>query len=118
MSRRTPPDPLVDWKIAIRQLGDRLERDYLDPVRRFARGLGIYGSSTVVGYEIPLGGRVGKIVGGERRYARKIGFLGLTGPRVIVRDLADIEAEFRVEIEAWLKEQERQSESTEMRSSG
>jgi hypothetical protein len=109
MSRRSSPDPLVDWKVAIGQLGDRLERDYLDAVRRFARGFGIYGSSTVVGYEIPLGGRVGKIVGGQRRYARKVGLFGLTGPRVIVRDLADIEAEFRVEIEAWLKEQQLES---------
>jgi hypothetical protein len=104
----TPPseDPLIDWKSAIGQLGDRLERDYLEPVKKFARGFGIWGSSTVVGYEIPLGGRVGRMVGKRAQYARRRGFLGLFGPRVLVRDLADIEDEFRREIEAWLREQE------------
>lgn len=109
MGSSTSPDPLIDWKSAIAQLGDRLERDYLEPARRFARGFGIYGSSTMVGYEIPLGGRVGKVVGGERRYARKLGLFGLFGPRIITRDLTEIEAEFRVEIEAWLREQERRT---------
>ena len=103
----TSPDPLTNWKSAIAHLGDRLERDYLEPARKFARGFGTFGSSTMVGYEIPLGGRVGKVVGGQRRYARKLGLFGLFGPRVITRDLAEIEAEFRVEIEAWLTEQER-----------
>jgi hypothetical protein len=105
----SPPDPLVDWKGAISQLGDRLEHDYLARVRRVAGGFGIWGSSTMVGYEIPLGGRVGRMAGNHVRYARRSGFLGLFGPRVLVRDLGNIEREFRREIEAWLNEEEHRS---------
>jgi hypothetical protein len=99
-------DPLVDWKSAIGQLGDRLEGDYLDRVKKFARGFGIWGGSTVIGYEIPLGGRIGKMVGNRARYAKRSGLFGLFGRRELVRDLADIESQFRREIEAWLNEQE------------
>src|SRR2546428_4345629 len=106
MSSSPSPDPLVDWKSAIGQLGDRLERDYLERVRKVAGGFGIWGSSTVVGYEIPLGGRIGRMVGSRIQYARRSGFLGVFGPRVLVRDLGDIEDEFRREIETWLREQE------------
>lgn len=103
------PDPIVNWKAAIRELGDRLENDYLTRVRRFAGGSGIWGSSTQVGYEIPLGGRVGKLVGGHARYAKRTGALGLFGSRVPVRDLHDIELQFRHAIEAWLADQESRS---------
>jgi hypothetical protein len=58
-------DPMVDWRAAIREFGVRLERDYVDRVSRFARGFGVWGNSTSVGYEIPLGGRVGKLAGSK-----------------------------------------------------
>ena len=106
MSEQRDADPLTDWKLAIRQLGDRLERDYLERVSKVARGFGIWGSSTEVGYEIPLGGRIGRLEGNSARYARKTGPLGLFGPRVLVRDLADIEREFRLEIDSWLQDRE------------
>jgi hypothetical protein len=99
-------DPLTNWQLAIRQLGDRLERDYVARVTKVARGFGIWGSSTEVGYEIPLGGRIGRLDGKSARYARKTGPLGLFGRRVLVRDLADIEREFRLEIESWLRDRE------------
>jgi hypothetical protein len=102
-------DPLVDRKAAVRDLGDRLERDYHPRVIRFAAGFGTWGSSTIVGYEIPLGGRIGAVVGGSRRYARRTGLFGLLGPRKIIKDLPQIESELRQEIEAWLSDQERRS---------
>ena len=71
MSEQRDADPLTDWKLAIRQLGDRLERDYLERVSKVARGFGIWGSSTEVGYEIPLGGRIGRLEGNSARYARR-----------------------------------------------
>jgi hypothetical protein len=98
---------MVDWKAAIDQIAERLERDYSERVARYAHGLDVWGNSTTVGYDIPLGGRVGPSDGGIARYARRTGFLGLFGRRVRVRELADIEAQFRQEIEQWLADQER-----------
>jgi len=100
-------DPMVDWKAAVLQLADQLERDYSDRVGRYARGFEVWGNSTTVGYDIPLGGRVGPTTGGIATYARRTGFLGRFGRRIRVRELADIEAQFRQEIEQWLVEQER-----------
>jgi hypothetical protein len=62
----------------------------------------------MIGYEIPLGGRVGRLVGNSARYAKHVGLFGFLGPREQVRDLADIEAQFRAEIEAWLRDPERE----------
>jgi hypothetical protein len=98
---------MVDWKKAICQLGERLERDYMDRVHRFARGIDVWGNSTSVGYDIALGGRVGPMVGGMARYAKRAGFLGVFGRRTRVRDLGDIEGQFRREIDQWLADQER-----------
>jgi hypothetical protein len=91
-------DPMVDWKAAIGQFADRLERDYRERIGRYARGLDVWGNSTTVGYDIPLGGRIGRSDGGIARYAKRTGFLGMFGPRIRIRELADIEAEFRREI--------------------
>jgi hypothetical protein len=101
---------MVDWKAAIRQLAERLERDYVARVSRYARGFEVWGNSTTVGYDIPLGGRVGRSEGGMARYARRTGFLGLFGHRIRVRELAEIEAQFRKEIEQWLVNRERKTQ--------
>jgi hypothetical protein len=98
---------MVDWNAAINQVAEALERDYDKRVARYAHGLDVWGNSTTIGYDIPLGGRVGRSDGGIARYARSTGFLGLFGRRVRVRDLADIERQFRREIDEWLVEQER-----------
>jgi hypothetical protein len=102
-------DPMVDWRAAIREFRERLERDYVGRVSRYAGGFGVWGNSSSVGYEIPLGGRVGKLAGTTARYARRNGFLGIFGRRVRVRELADIEGQFRQEIDQWLADQERKS---------
>ncbi len=94
------------WKDAIRQLRDRLDRDYRPRVTRFARGLDTWGNSTIIGVDVPLGGRVGPMWGHQVRYARKTGPLGLFGPRVILKDFGTVERELRRALEAWLAEQE------------
>src|SRR5437899_1004692 len=111
MNKDGKADPLTNWRGAIGDLADRLEGDYLERVRRVAAGFGIWGSSTQVGYEIPLGPRIGRVVGEHVRYARKTGPFGLIGRRVLIRDLADIEREFREQIEAWLREREEHGSS-------
>src|SRR5688572_5319152 len=100
-------DPMVDWKAAINQVAERLERDYRERVERYARGFEVWGNSTTVAYDIHLGGRVGPSEGGIERYARRTGFHGLFGRRIRLRELADIEAQFRQEIEQWLVDRER-----------
>lgn len=99
-----------DWRSRVRAVCDRLDRDYYPRVSRYAGGFGTWASSTMIGYEIPLGGRVGRLVGNSARYAKRVGPFGLLGPREQVRDLADIEAEFRTQIEAWLRDREREGE--------
>jgi hypothetical protein len=104
---------MVDWKAAIGQFAERLERDYNERVARYAHGLDVWGNSTTIGYDIPLGGRVGRCDGGIARYARRTGFLGLFGRRIRVHELADIEAQFRRDIEQWLEAQERKQRDAE-----
>ncbi len=94
------------WKDAVRQLGDRLRRDYESRVWPFARGLDFSGNSTVVELGIALGGRVGPMTGFQIRYAKRTGPLGLFGPRVILKDFGTVERELRQAIENWLAEQE------------
>jgi hypothetical protein len=101
-------DPELDnWRAAVREVCDRLDADYFDRVKPFADGFGTWASATMIGYEIPLAGRFGgRIMGRNARYARRTGPFGLFGRRVKVRGLADIELEFRKEIDEWLRERE------------
>lgn len=97
-----------DWKPAVLELCKRIERDYQDKVAPFAKGIDVWGNSTTIGFDVRLGsGRSGPVWGTHARYAQRRGFLGILGPRVQTRDLADIESEFRLEIDKWLAEQER-----------
>ncbi|MBI2756897.1 MAG: hypothetical protein HYX52_09335 [Chloroflexi bacterium] len=102
-----PDDPLVDsWRDVMRQLDHRLVRDYLSRVRRFGRGVGVWGNSTTVGVDVPLGGRIGPMWGHEVRYAKRTGPLGLFGSRIIIKDLDAVEAELRQALDEWLTEQD------------
>src|SRR5439155_5080993 len=85
-ARQDEPRELSDWRAAVRDTADRLERDYVDRVTLHAEGFGTWASSTLFGYEIPLRhrGPVGSLLGRHERYARKTGFLGLFGRRVLV----------------------------------
>jgi hypothetical protein len=90
----------------IRDLRGRLERDYQARVWQFARGMDVWGNSTVVGLDLPLGGRIGPMTGHHVRYAKKTGPLGWFGPRISLLDFNAVEAELRVWLEAWLMDQE------------
>jgi hypothetical protein len=107
---REEPREITDWRGAVRDATERLERDYFAKVKPYAEGFGTWANSTLFGYEIPLRehGRIGGgLIGSHARYARKVGFLGLFGRRVLVLPLSDIERQFRAEIDAWLKEEEQ-----------
>src|SRR2546423_79281 len=111
MSQIPGPAPAEDWKLQVRELASRLERDYQTRVARFAKGLDVWGNSTTVGFDIRLGRRrMGPMWGTHVRYARRRGPLGLFGPRVQVRDLAEVEATFREKIDEWLAREEGQLE--------
>jgi len=58
---------------------------------------------------IPLGNRIGPMAGWSARYAKRDGLFGLFGRRRPVRDLDAIEAEFRSEIESWLRSRESEA---------
>lgn len=98
-----------DWRAGVDQLAHSIYRDYEARVGRFTGGLGVWGSPTWVGYEIPLGGRVGRMKASSVRYAKKLGLFGWFGRRVQIRDLADVERQFREELDVWLAEQERRA---------
>ena len=100
----------TDWKSAVLDLAERIEGDYQEKVGRFAKGINVWGNSTTVGFDVALGrGRSGPMWGRHTRYAERRGFFGLFGPRVEIRDLADVEREFRAEIDTWLAEHERKA---------
>jgi len=101
------PNLADDWKSEVRDFCSRLERDYRDKVRPYAGGINCWGNSTTIGFEIPLGsGRVGRMWGDHAKYARRAGFLGLFGPRRGLRNLTDIDRQFRREIDEWLAKQD------------
>jgi len=93
-------DPIDDWKAAVREFCDRLEHDYVNQVTRFAGGFGTWPIARRSAVKFRLG-ECGRRIGRSERYAKHV-LLGLFGPRVLVRDLSEIESEFRREIDPWL----------------
>src|SRR5438045_3931467 len=106
-ANRAQAPELDNWRAAVREVCDRLEGDYFDRVKPFTEGFGTWASATMIGYEIPLPGRFGgRLMVSNARYARRTGPFGLFGRRVKVRNLADIETEFRKQIDEWLRAKE------------
>ncbi len=104
MKSSTPlPSPPGNWKQVVGEFCKRLEQDYQSRVARFAKGIDCWGNSTTVGFDVRLGeGRSGPMWGNHAQYAKRVGFLGMFGRRVQVRELTDIEQQFRHEIDEWL----------------
>jgi hypothetical protein len=103
-----------NWRL-VRELCERLERDYQDQVGDFNAALGCFASDMHVVVEILIGLadprawiKTGKMWSTHVVYARRRGFFG---PRVRVRDLAEVERELRVRIENWLATQPRRESS-------
>ena len=86
-------DPLVDWKAAVLELVIASSVTTC-PGCSDSRTVSAFGAAVPSSAMRSLSGVASaRWWGGHRQYARRTGFLGLTGPRVLVKDLAEVERE-------------------------
>jgi len=78
----------------------RLAEDYRPRVAELGGEFSVWANSTEVGFEIPLGGRLGHRWEKRVRYARRFTLIGKTVP---FKTFDEVDAELRELLDGWIK---------------